>query len=494
MQQAVEKWGMIEVAARGSASGNPFADCTAVAVFTGANEQVEVQGFYDGDGVYKVRFMPSFEGEYRFTFSGDCLDEVVSGTFTVAEAADGNHGPVRMINRFHFAYEDGTPFYPAGTTCYTWAQQADADREVALQNFAQMPFNKIRFSMWPHKRRMGNFVERELSLYPFEKMDGSWDFTRYSPEYFKDFEAQIAALLNLGIEADLIVMNPYEELGFSQMTREEGERYWDYVVSRFAAYRNIWWSLANEYDLMDNYTVQDFEAFASVIVSKDLYRHLRSIHHCRKSYDYSRTWITHSSIQCQDITTVPMCAEQWRRDYDKPLIFDEIGYEGNHDKFWGCLSAVEMVRRFWLTAITGGYATHGEIFLREQPEVAFMRSGVNCHGDSPKRIGFLRRILSETPGYGLRLRKFTGFGDTFLWDEPVAIPEEVRYEKDYYLIYYGAYQPSERTYHIDDEHQYVVEVIDTWNMTIEKRGTYKGQFRVKLPGKAYMAVRLVKIK
>ena len=25
-----------------------------------------LDGFYDGDGVYKVRFMPAFEGEYTF--------------------------------------------------------------------------------------------------------------------------------------------------------------------------------------------------------------------------------------------------------------------------------------------------------------------------------------------------------------------------------------------------------------------------------------------
>ena len=35
-----------------------------------------------------------------------------------------------------------------------------------------------------------------------------------------------------------------------------------------------------------------------------------------------------------------------------------------------------------------------------------------------------------------------------------------------------------------------MEVIDTWNMTIEDRGTAKGRFRVELPGREYMAVRL----
>jgi hypothetical protein len=35
-----------------------------------------------------------------------------------------------------------------------------------------------------------------------------------------------------------------------------------------------------------------------------------------------------------------------------------------------------------------------------------------------------------------------------------------------------------------------VEVIDTWEMTIKNLGIFKGKFRVELPGKEYMAVRI----
>jgi hypothetical protein len=30
----------------------------------------------------------------------------------------------------------------------------------------------------------------------------------------------------------------------------------------------------------------------------------------------------------------------------------------------------------------------------------------------------------------------------------------------------------------------------TWNMTIEDRGTFRGRFRVDLPGREYMALRI----
>ena len=32
-------------------------------------------------------------------------------------------GPVRVANKYHFAYEDGVPYYSVGTTCYVWPHQ-----------------------------------------------------------------------------------------------------------------------------------------------------------------------------------------------------------------------------------------------------------------------------------------------------------------------------------------------------------------------------------
>jgi len=78
---AVEKWGMLEMEAEGFTTGNPFTDYTVQGVFTGKNETVTVDGFYDGDGVYKVRFMPSFEGDYTYEISGSFSDPIKPGVF-----------------------------------------------------------------------------------------------------------------------------------------------------------------------------------------------------------------------------------------------------------------------------------------------------------------------------------------------------------------------------------------------------------------------------
>lgn len=63
-KQTVEKWDVFQIEIKGYEGGNPFTDYWIRGIFENENEKTEVEGFYDGDGMYKVRFMPSFEGIY----------------------------------------------------------------------------------------------------------------------------------------------------------------------------------------------------------------------------------------------------------------------------------------------------------------------------------------------------------------------------------------------------------------------------------------------
>ena len=80
-QEQAERWDVWEVSCPGPAEGNPFLDHTIKGSFVGGQEKVEADGFYDGDGVYKLRFMPSFEGDYTFTITADFLEEEEKGSF-----------------------------------------------------------------------------------------------------------------------------------------------------------------------------------------------------------------------------------------------------------------------------------------------------------------------------------------------------------------------------------------------------------------------------
>ena len=67
------------------------------------------------------------------------------------------------------------------------------------------------------------------------------------------------------------------------MPSEVDDRYLRYVVARLAPYRNVWWSMANEFDLMEAKTMQDWDRFFMIVQENDPYQHLRSVHNCRGS-------------------------------------------------------------------------------------------------------------------------------------------------------------------------------------------------------------------
>ena len=499
----IERWGMFELSLPGKTEGNPFTDYEIRGRFEGRHEDVMVSGFYDGDGIYRIRFMPSWTGEYRWTVFGSFSDTEISGSFRVTEASEGNHGPVRVANRYHFAYADGTPFYPLGTTCYVWTQQPDARIAETLRSLEAARFSKIRFCVLP---KHYDYNLGEPRTYPFEgtPMDFSvltkenfwdyaenvrgnhFDFMRPNPAHFRHLEKCILELQKIGVEADLIVMHPYDRWGFSRMPRAADDLYWRYVIARFSAFRNVWWSLANEYDILKDKTEEDWEHYAALLVQEDPYGHLRSIHNCFAFYDHTRPWITHCSIQRQELYRGAELTHEWRERYGKPAVLDEISYEGNIQHGWGNITGEEMVRRFWEGAVRGGYPGHGETFLNRE-EILWWSHGGTLRGESWKRIGFLLDVLKGVPGHGLRFLPAE-------WDSVCGVPEDeaLARETGYRLYYYSFMRPSFRDFSFDEDSLYRAEVLDTWNMTVTDAGCRRGRFRIELPGRPYMAVRFIR--
>ena len=498
---SVRKWDVFEVSVAGPSDGNPFLDQSLKGIFSSKNQSAVVDGFYDGDGIYKVRFMPSFEGKYTFVLKGSFLNETLSGVFYV-EASDENcHGPVRVSDTHHFSYEDGTPFYPVGTTAYVWHLQGEERKQETLKSLEEAGFNKMRFCIFP-KHYDYNLKDPEVFPYAGTPMDASvltkenfmawfgknegnhFDYDRLNPDYFRNLDECIVELGKRGIEADLIIMHPYDRWGFSSMTPEQDAMYVKYIVSRFSAYHNVWWALANEYDLLTSKSQADWEALASILVNKDIYHHLRSIHNCRVMYDHSRPWITHCSVQRVDLYKGAELTDELAERYGKPVVMDEIAYEGNIQHGWGNITGEEMVRRFWETAMRGGYPGHGETFLNDD-EVLWWSHGGTLHGESWKRVRFLKEVLKQTPGHGLAASR----GD---WDCVTAVPETewMQPVKSQYIFYYSFMRPSFRDFYIDEDTEYIAEVIDTWNVMVRKAGIHKGHFRIQLPARPYMAVRL----
>ncbi|NMC38087.1 MAG: DUF5060 domain-containing protein [Bacteroidales bacterium] len=476
---SVEQYSVFELPLKGPSNGNPFLEVRISAEFSNLNRTLSCEGFYDGGGIYKVRFMPDEPGEWKYIIKSNLKEfDTKKGSFKCIPHAGDNHGPVKVRNTFDFGYADGTPFYPVGTTCYAWVHQPDELVQQTLASLAATKFNKIRMTVMPKDYDV--YINNEPPYYPFERSsEKGWDFFRPNPDFFRNLENKILELQKLGIEADLILFHPYDygHWNLDKMNREQAVFYLRYLIARIASFRNVWWSMANEYDIMHK-TDEEWEEYFRIIQSFDPSDHLCSIHNGMGWYNHSKPWITHLSIQTPYLEDI----QDWRELYRKPVIIDECVYEGNIPNDWGNLTPEEMVNRFWISYCRGAYCTHGETYIHPE-NILWWSKGGKLYGKSPERIGFLHKIMTEGPVEGV-------YPFHNLWNKETYLIRD----KEYYLYYYGNSQQARARLNLPKDVKFRLEIIDAWNMTITPLdGEFSGLAEIELPGIPYIAVRANKI-
>ena len=98
-QQEVEQWGLFETQAnRATSTAIRLWMCSLARASTLGHRTVDVAGFYDGDGIYRVRFSPDSVGRWSFETTSNAkeLAGLTGGFECVAPAAGqsrpGGHG------------------------------------------------------------------------------------------------------------------------------------------------------------------------------------------------------------------------------------------------------------------------------------------------------------------------------------------------------------------------------------------------------------------
>lgn len=504
----VEKWKRYELTLNGPEDGNPFRDVELTATFEHNNHSVKVDGFYDGNGVYKVRYMPEVEGQFQvITHSNVKGLDKVTDEFWVTPAEKDNHGPVRVAGKTHFSYADGTRYIPFGTTAYAWTTQPEKIQEQTLETLKDNSFNKIRMLVFP-KSYDYNTIEPEI--YPFEgapkvlrggvdwifdAKDTGFDFTRPVPKYFQNLENNIEKLDKLGVEADLILFCPYDRWGFARMGLENNLHYLKYVIARLASYKNVWWALANEFDLMDlvgQIPLGDWDKIGQFVHEKDPSDHLESIHNfydppqhkdtIKNWYDQTKPWITHVSVQSDNVFLIP----KWIEEYQKPVVDDECRYEGNIEFGWGDNTAQGMMDNFWRVVLRGGGCTHGETYI-DKPNTnrpIWWAHGGKLYGESHKKINFLSKLLKDNGFDWVRPQATSGP----TWELAVgSTPDEKKW-----LVYFGENQPEFELFSfLPKGKKYNAKLINAWDETIQDfDGEITNDEKFHLPRKEYQAMLL----
>ena len=497
--QLIEKYGMYEITMPGR--GITLPECT----FTNGGTSVTVQGFCENADHAAVRFMPTETGLWKCTMRWE--GQTRQDQFECVPNTGNNHGPVRP-DGMHFRYDDGTRYIPFGTTCYAWIHQLPEVISQTLDTLKSSPFNKLRMCVFPKSMP---YNQNDPEFYPFERReDGTWDVSRPDQRYWNHLDNMLTKLQELNIEADLILFHPYDRWGFSTMPQQDNLTYLNYAIRRLSAYRNLWWSLSNEYEFSFSKTIADWDQFGEMIAAQDPYRHMLGAHNWITPYP-KRDWMTHVSYQGKDAAAI----FDIREEYKIPVIDDECGYEGDIEFHWGNLSCREFMDRVWTITAFGCYAMHGETFHRED-EVLWWAKGGRLYGQAPARIRFLREVLESLPGpmepaCTEAVRDPNGNASSEgqkkliqkIWEmNSEQAKDHIRREMmrpigrhpDFRLIYLGRGAQSICTVELPESGSYRAEIIDT--MAMERREAVSGvhgTIRLGLPGKEGIAILITRL-
>jgi hypothetical protein len=454
---SVERWGVFSIELKGPATGNPFTDVQLSATFSNKKQTLAVPGFYNGNGNYIVRFSPDKEGTWTYQTTSNVPElSGQAGRLVCVRPTKNNHGPVRIFDTYYFKYADGTPYFSVGTTCYQWISQSQELQEQTMKTLAEAPFNKLRMCLFP-KWYIYNRTEPANFAYQHQT-DSTFDFTKFNPTFWNNVDKRVAELGKLGIQADIVLFHPYDKWGFATMDDAGDDRYIRYAMARLAAYSNVWWSIANEYDFMTvpprkdhagNKNPEDWDRFFKILYKEDPFHRPLSIHNGTVWYDHTKPWVSHASIQNSKLEN----GMELRNKYKKPVVFDECKYEGNIERNWGQLSAKTMTERFWVGAFNGCYVGHGEC-IKDPNDILWWGKGGKLHGESPVRIAFFRKFMEALPFNELAPSHLND--STFLLAKPGRV----------YLAY--AVKAGPIRFNVEGPTQYELETVDTWNMTSKK--------------------------
>ncbi len=367
----IGKYRLFEVLLNASGSqANPYTDVHLSAQFYGpVGEQVQVEGFWYGDQVWRIRFMPTSIGRWTFvTSSDDSAMSDISGEFNCVPS---EHPGILLVNPDHpytFMLSEGSPFFWMGETAwYLMSNEisyADGTFQTYVDQRARQKFNNIHFVLGTGGLPYGTKnPENEGGPLWISQIEG-----RINPRFFEWMDKRIAYLDSVNMAFGFFITWSQHMKTFS---KEEYERFERYLIARYAAYPLLYWVVVGEFDEVK--LNKEYIYHGTVINDRDPYGHLITIqpgHSDPENVGTNRifaneTWLDIIMLQLPyhysgQIYTVSDVYDYVLTDriYDKPVVDVEFGYE---DFIYpGTTITGDDVRKFaWAIVMAGGFPSYG---------------------------------------------------------------------------------------------------------------------------------------
>ncbi|NOY83680.1 MAG: DUF5060 domain-containing protein [Nitrospirae bacterium] len=264
---------------------NPFdyKEVTLSGEFESPNgEMYQVSGFYDGvvdtQQIWRIRFMPDMPGEWTYRlFPLGKKGAPQSGTFTVLDQVvhKGVRGHVKVDPKYpkYLIHDDGSPHYWVGGKWIAARDYGPPQKEGEV-NTGEDPRSEVRIG-WKSDEQLTQYLDLlleykhngillKIALYPLEKDGLSWDL-----EWIRRGEWLVKAAADRGIYVQVNFFDTWsrnKDFWFKNQMDGTGQpfnvwkagdehkkqNYIQTIVSRFAAFQNVYWELGNEMEHKPN--------------------------------------------------------------------------------------------------------------------------------------------------------------------------------------------------------------------------------------------------
>ncbi len=361
----VGKWDLLELSLKNEKIyDNPFQDVLLIGEFTHipSKSEQKLYGFYDGGTVWKIRFMPDREGEWRYKiYFSDASKKPLEGNFICIPSKI--KGPLKIYqkNKIWFSYADGTPFYMFAFE----AGEVDVLPELGvleetLDFLQKYGFNTI---VGPHC----GLSETPGVGYraPWVNTGSGFDFSRYDLRFWRNMDKVIFALKKRNM-----FLIPFNIFGGTnnvpRMPEEEWENFIRYWTARWSGFYNVTFQPISEWE--EGFKPEEVLQILSLIRKYDPWKRLISVH----SRNYSRKALQIPSSQLYDYFTLQ--DKLTDRDYwkygntmkeirevaEKPILAQECIWEGNGYQGEAGLDIDNMRRGSWTILLSGAYLSYGD--------------------------------------------------------------------------------------------------------------------------------------
>lgn len=242
---------------------SPFADVLVEADFTAPSGKVSTMpGFYDGDGIWRVRFNPGEVGAWSYRIrSRPHNDELTaSGSFEVTPRETTGFLKATPGEAWGFHFENGEPVFLLGDTVYDIFGMAycGGDTKSFLERRRSQGFNLIRarVPMSQFHPPEGDFEWHNRNMWAWGGSRSAPRFDLFNLDWFRHVDEQIRMIGELGFGIELIMEGWGFEFPFNHRTwfTTEWEELWmRYLIARFDAFPAVYfWTPLNEYEYYPN--------------------------------------------------------------------------------------------------------------------------------------------------------------------------------------------------------------------------------------------------